>query len=132
MTGAEARLAALLNHGHRRLNAACFGGRLALPNWHLADELVSETGDQCSGGWWPDGREVRLRKDLLTDLAHLSGVLLHEMAHQYVWEVARRPEDGHGPIFIATAAEAGRAVGVSPPLPGYAEVWPHVIRIKES
>ncbi|MEU2986234.1 SprT-like domain-containing protein [Micromonospora aurantiaca] len=131
MTGDQVHLAALLNHGHWRLNAACFGGRLALPNWHLADELVAETGAQCDGGWWPDDREIRLRKDLLADLSALAGVMLHEMVHQYVWEVARRPEDGHGLLFTTVATVAGRPVGIAPPLPRHVEVWPAVTRHQE-
>ncbi|MEV7329569.1 SprT-like domain-containing protein [Micromonospora sp. NPDC093244] len=110
-----------------RLNAVCFGGRLrpALIRIHPWILSKDSPGARLAGAWDAEGWSVGLDRALLDHPDLLFGVLLHEMVHQDCWQQDRIT--GHGPLFIAAAAKAAASLGVQPPTPGTAEMWPEPV-----
>ena len=85
-------------------NSTRFGNRLRTPTFAL-----SETTTQL-GRWIPATRTIELSRAfvLARSWLEVTGVLEHEMAHQYVDEVLHvRDETAHGETFRRVCAERG-------------------------
>ena len=141
----------------RTWNGEHFDGRLEPPYLLLAEPAFSHAYGSCGDLSGFGGRsEVRIRPSLILGTHphvaagedHAEGrgrfvddVLLHEMVHQWQFEVLGDAEPsyhGHGPVFRDTANRIGAALGLPPVrdckrrgtdagLPSCSH-WPHVVR----
>lgn len=109
-------------------NYSGWGGKLAITiRYHLVDgnDKILRTGEQYTAG----------RARFMTD------VLLHEMIHQYHFEITGKTEDsykGHGPAFAAECNRIGALLGLPEVRPAKARGkhkalpscanWPHNVR----
>jgi hypothetical protein len=108
----EAALARALRAAWRELNESHFKGAMRPPTLRLTD------GEQRLGEWRTEERSLSLTRALVVEgpWGQVIEVLKHEMAHQYVAEVLRAPDEtAHGPAFREVCARLGidgRAVGL--------------------
>jgi Protein of unknown function (DUF2786)/SprT-like family len=85
-------------------NEARFRNRLVAPVLVLSDAAAR------LGRWVPQGRTIELSRKLVFERTwpEITGVLLHEMAHQFVHEVLRvHDETSHGDAFQKVCADRG-------------------------
>jgi hypothetical protein len=141
----------------RTWNGKHFDGRLEPPYLLLAEPAFSRAyGCCCALSGFGGRSEIRIRPSLVRG-SHphvragedyregrnlfVDDVLLHEMVHQWQFEVLGDPEpayQGHGPLFRDVANRIGAVLGLSPvrdckrrgsgmDLPSCAQ-WPHCVR----
>lgn len=103
---------------YRDYNQSLFGGRLSAPSLEWTDS------DTLWGAWQGRERILRLSTRLVTrPWGHLTEVLKHEMAHQFVEEVEgyEKGEGPHGPTFRRICRERGIDEGATGDPEGHPE-----------
>lgn len=90
----------------RETNDDYFQGRLSPPVFTFIDS------QRKLGSWCPETRCISINRSMAIDFPwrFTAQTLQHEMAHQYVSEIAQVQEAPHGPVF----AQACLRMGISP------------------
>ncbi|HEU4325715.1 MAG TPA: UvrD-helicase domain-containing protein, partial [Roseiflexaceae bacterium] len=126
------RLIVLYEH-FERWNRDCFGSQLHPPHFLVLEPRVPKAeGDYSPVGGWGNKSQIRLRPSLFdgTWQALVNGnhnpeglrrywldVALHEVIHQYCYEILGKPEraeKGHGPTFARECSRVGTLMGLPP------------------
>lgn len=96
---------------HDEFNRSEFSGKLSTPRFGLSRS-------RCTDGYFEHFPGTRRRSKIVIsyrcfeDEDHLKGTLLHEMLHQYQYEVLKR-KCNHDAIFTSMARRLERKYGMS-------------------
>lgn len=106
----ETLLLVAISNLWRETNEERFQGRLRPPVFSFMDS------SRRLGSWCPATRSLCINRTMALDYAwrFTQETLLHEMAHQYVSEIAKVQEAPHGPVFAQTCLK----LGISPAASG--------------